>query len=730
MNNKIKKKLESLKFQIRHHDHLYYNLDQPKISDREYDRLYKELETLENKYPDLITPDSPTQRVPGEPLKKFKKESHRQKMLSLQNTYSTQEIKEFVDRMYKLLEKENILFFVEPKFDGVAVELVYENGVLTKALTRGDGETGESITENIKTIPSIPLHLLSNKKGVLKNNFPDILEARGEVVIFKKDFEKMNLQRKEEGEVLFANPRNAAAGALRQLDPGITAKRPLRFYAHGPGVLKGLSSSSQSEFLKAIKSFSIPGLEMSHKKLQFPYLFRFCKSLDEILDYYNEMEKIRHTFPFDTDGVVIKVDSFAEQRELGEIARSPRWAVAGKFESETAQTKVEDITLQVGRTGVVTPVAVMTPVFIGGVSVRQASLHNFKELRRKDIRKGDLVEVRRAGDVIPEIVKVLKHKRNSSLISFMFFMSFILAWFKFLFCFSSVKPSKFKPNRYKAPDQCPVCKELLKTDGDYLRCFNSFCPAIREKALIYFASKRCMNIEFLGEKSIQKFYKLGWLQKFSSFYKLPEKPLEQEEGFGKKSFELLKKSLEKSKQTTFPRLLSAIGIQGVGEETAQRLSEAVKGKLKNASSVHWTLPSALKILLSITEEELKEIPDIGDIVAQSITSAFQNKELVEDLENLHALGVHFVQKAEWESESHLDNSQLKDKSFVITGELPLSREQVKNLIKEQGGKVLSAVSRKTDYLICGENPGSKKDKALHLSVQILNWTEFQKLLKN
>ena len=698
MNNKIKQKLESLRFQIRHHDHLYYNLDQPEILDREYDRLYKELEALEKKHPNLITPDSPTQRVPGQPLEKFKKELHRQKMLSLQNTYSTEEIKEFVDRVQKLLEKNKVLFFAEPKFDGVAVELIYENGILTKALTRGDGETGENITENIKTISSVPLRLLANAKESSEKKLPSLLEVRGEVVIFKKDFEKMNRQREKAGEAFFANPRNAAAGTLRQLDPRITAQRPLRFYAHGPGALEDFSPLSQGEFLKTIKGLSIPCLEInSKKKLRFPYLFHLCQSLKEIFNYYNKMEKIRHTFPFETDGIVIKVDSFEEQNQLGEIARSPRWAVAGKFEPERAQTQIEDIALQVGRTGVVTPVAIMKPVSIGGVSIRQASLHNFKELSRKDVRKGDLVEVRRAGDVIPEVVKVLKNKRVGSLIPF------------------------------KAPDRCPGCSELLKADGDYLRCFNLSCPAVREKTLIYFASKKCMNIEFLGEKSIQKFYKLGWLQNFSSFYTLPKKPLEKEEGFGEKSFELLKKSLEKSKQTTFLRLLSAIGIHGVGEETARRLSEAVKEKRKDSPSSDWTLPGALKTLLSMTEEELKEIPDIGDIVAQSITNTFHNKELVEDLENLHILGVHFVQETEWELESHLKNSQLKDKSFVITGQLPLPREQVKDLIKKQGGKVIAAVSSKTDYLLCGEAPGSKKDKALELSVQILTWTEFQKL---
>ena len=688
----IRKKIKSLREQIRRHDHLYYNLDQPEISDREYDRLYKELEILEKKHPRLITSDSPTQRVPGEPLDKFKKEAHSQKMLSLQNTYSKEEIEEFFNRVLKLLEEKNVVFFAEPKFDGVAVELIYEKGILTKALTRGDGETGENITENVKTIPSIPLRLLGEKK----KTFPPLLEVRGEVMIFKKDFQAMNRQREEEGQTLFANPRNAAAGTLRQLDPKITAKRPLRFYTHGPGLLKGLDADTQSLFLKTIKNFAIPSLEMGgeKEKLRFPKLLRLCKSLEEILNYYKKIEKARHTFPFDTDGIVIKVNSFERQNQLGEIARSPRWAVAGKFEPVTTQTKIENIVLQVGRTGVVTPVAVMTPVQIDGVRVRQASLHNFKELSRKDVRKGDWVEVRRAGDVIPEVVKVLTEKRDKTL-------------------------TPFKP-----PDRCPGCEGPLKPDGDYLRCFNLSCPEIKEKALIYFASKKCMNIELLGEKSIEKFYKLGWLDSFSSFYKLLKKPLEEEEGFGEKSSALLKQSLEKSKQTTLTRLLSALGIHGVGEETARRLSEAVKNRWQSSSS-EWNIPAALEILTSMTEEELMDIPDVGEIVAQSIKSAFQNKELIEDLKNLHNLGVHFLK----ESNQEVTDSPLKGKKFVITGQLPVPREEVKGLIQKQGGKVLSAVSGKTDGLICGENPGSKKEKAESLSVKILTWEEFQKLLK-
>ena len=684
MPSKIKEKIEDLRNQIRRHDHLYYNLDQPEISDREYDRLYTELEKLETARPDLIRPDSPTQRIPGSPLKKFEKGRHRQKMLSLQNTYSLEEIREFFHRILKTLETDKVLFFMEPKFDGVAVELVYEKGILTKALTRGDGLTGEIITANIKTIPSIPLRLFS--EGGRKP--PDLLEVRGEVIIFQKDFEKMNKQKKEAEETLFANSRNAAAGSLRQLDPRITAQRPLRFYAHGPGTQEGMALSSQSDFIREMRRRAIPCLQICEKgPLRFPSLCRFSRSLPGILDYYKKMRKLRRRLPFDMDGIVIKVNSFALQKKAGVIARSPRWAAAGKFEPPLAQTRVEDIALQVGRTGVVTPVALMTPVSLEGVTIRQASLHNFQELKRKDVRKGDQVEVWRAGDVIPEIVRVFKKKRTG-------------------------RPPPFEP-----PALCPGCQSRLKPDGDYLRCFNPLCPARKERSLIYFASRACMNIEFLGEKSIQKFYRRGWLDTFSSFYELPEKSLEKEEGFGEKSRDLLINSLEKSKRTTLPRLLSAIGIPGVGEQTAHRLSEAVFEKGTSSPD----LKEALNILTGMTEEELMEIPDVGEVVAQSIKTALQQKNLIQDLKKLHRLGVHLSDETKGEG-------SLTGLQFVITGQLPLPRNQVKSLIESRGGKALSAVSRKADYLVCGENPGSKKEQAEKLSVKILNWSEFQKLL--
>ena len=684
MKPKIKETVEKLRREIRRHDHLYYNLDRPEISDREYDRLYDKLKSLEKQRPDLVTPDSPTQRIPGRPLEKFTKKRHRKKMMSLQNTYSRKEIEEFFNRIGKLLKTDRPRLFMEPKFDGVAVELIYEKGIFTTALTRGDGETGENITENIKTIPSVPLRLFV-RPG---DSAPPLLEIRGEALIFKKDFDKMNLQREKDGEIPFANSRNGCAGTLRQLDPRVTAKRPLRFYAHGSGDCEGLPVSSQSDFMERLRAFNVPCLKIHKRgKLKFPALCQSADSLKGILNYYDEMESIRHTFPFNMDGIVIKVDRFERQRETGETARHPRWAVAGKFEPVTAETRVETIALQVGRTGVVTPVAVMSPVSLGGVTVRQASLHNFKELSRKDVREGDFVQVQRAGDVIPEVVRTLKTKRKRS-------------------------SRPFKP-----PNHCPSCKGPLQPDGDYLRCSNVLCPSIRERALIYFASKRCMNIEFLGEKSIQKFYKLGWLRAFSSFYELPNRPLEKEEGFGEKSRALLINSLNKSKKhATLSRLLSAVGIPGVGEQTARQLSSAITQRLKKKPR---DIEEALSALQSMTEEELQDIPDIGEILALSVKTAFERGELIEDLKNLQKLGVCL-------SSERGTGGEMDGLKFVITGELTRPRSEIKAFIEDRGGHVLSAVSRKTDYLICGENPGSKKKKAEALSIKILNWKEFKK----
>ena len=682
MNKKIKEKISRLQDTILYHDHLYYGLDKPEISDFEYDKIYKTLEQLEKKHPEYKNQNSPTQRVPGSILDRFQKVPHRQNMLSLQNSYSLEEIEDFHKNKIKLLKKKSSDYFVEPKFDGVAIELIYEKGILIKALTRGDGKVGEDVTNNIKTIRGIPLCLFS------KSSPPHLLEVRGEIFILKKEFEKMNKQQEELGELPFANPRNATAGTLRQLDPHIVAQRPLFFYAHGLGEARGLNIKFQSDFLKQINQFGIPSLKISDKKkLTLPHLCRICSSLSELLSYYKEILSLRNSLPFDIDGIVIKLNSLEDQKQLGHIARSPRWAIAGKFPAEESITQINDVRIQVGRTGVVTPVAILDPVKIGGVIISQASLHNFKEIDRKNLHIGDFVTVQRAGDVIPEVIRPILKKRKKSV------------------------------KKIRIPTQCPDCSSILKKERDLLRCTYSLCPAIKERSLIHFASKSAMNIEFLGEKSIKKFYKLGWLNSFSDFYKLPKKKLHDLEGFGDKSAQLLFKSLEKSKNTTLTRVLFSIGIPHAGEQTVQKLADKIFEKWNKK---FLNLEQAISVLKNLKDEEFLEIPDIGVIVAKSIQDTIKRKNILKDLQSLHELGVKIKTKSN-------TPSKWKNLNFVITGTLPLPRGEVKLLIEKNGGKVLSSLGKKVDYLVCGESPGSKREKALELETQILNWSEFQKL---
>lgn len=680
MGKQILNKIESLKKQILRHDNLYYNLDKPEISDFEYDQIYQELVDLETRYPQWKTKDSPTQKTPGRPLDKFEKINHSQQMFSLQNTYSQDEIKDYYDRMIKHFKSSSLEFFVEPKFDGVAVELVYKKGWFQLALSRGNGVTGENITENIRTIKGIPLKLAGKQ-------LPALLEVRGEVVIFKKDFVKINKEQNKQNLPVFANPRNLAAGSLRQLNPMIAAQRPLRFFAHSLGHSQGLKFKSQSEFMDKLREFGLPALKMVENKLKLPFLCQQIQSLPQILKYYKTLQNLRESLPFEIDGIVVKVNELKKQEELGHTARNPRWAIAGKFSTPEACTQIEDIVLQVGRTGVVTPVAIMKPTPLDGVVIRQASLHNFNEIKRKDIRKGDFVLIHRAGDVIPEVIKTLKEKRKKNLPVF------------------------------SAPQKCPSCKQPLIADGDYLRCISSQCPATWERALIHFASKACMNIEFLGEKNIKKFYKWGWLKNFSSFYDLPQKPLDKKEGFGTKSFNLLIKSLEMSKKTVLSRFLFALGIAHVGEQTAHTLSDKVKEIL---GSKKLSLKNILPILKSLTEEELIELPDIGETVAQSITKFFQNKKMIKDLEELHKKGLVFTDQKQ--------GGKLKGLVFVITGTLPLARPQIKKMIEEQGGKMSASVNKKVNYILVGTLPGSKKDQAEKLKIPVLSWKKFQTMV--
>ena len=684
MKKSISKKIQDLKKQIRRHDHFYYNLDEPEITDYKYDQLFKQLLDLENQYPEFKTKDSPSQKIPGQALEKFKKEAHSQPMLSLQNSYSQNDIQAFYKRLLKLLNTKSLTCFVEPKLDGMAVELIYKKGILIKALTRGDGKIGENITDNIKTLRGLPLVLKDSK------SIPPLLEVRGEVVIFKKDFEKINREQEERGLARFANPRNLAAGSLRQLDPKVTASRPLYCFIHSSGPMKDDKIKTQEKFIKTMQSLSLTSFCIDRQgQLKAPLkLCRLTHSLKDLLKYYEQMLKLRHQLPFETDGIVIKVNDFEQQRVLGSIARSPRWAIAGKFPPEQGITQVQDIRLQVGRTGVITPVATLKPISLSGVWIRQASLHNFQDLSRKDIRAGDFVLIQRAGGVIPELIKPLKNKRKKRLKAFV------------------------------PPKHCPACHNPLKRQGDYLVCPSIKCPAVRENKFIHFASKSAMNIAFLGKKSLKKFYEWGWLNSYSDIYDLKDRSLKDKKGFGEKSYNLLVQSLEESKKTELSRLIFSLGIPLIGEQTAQKISEKIYELHGNRNL---NIKKALPLLQNITQEELEAITDIGPLAAQSFQSALGNEDLIGDLQKLHERGLHFIPKPK-------TDLSLKEVTFVITGALPEPREKVKKQIEEKGGRVSSQISQKINFLLVGENPGSKKKKALELNIKILNWQDFLKII--
>ena len=828
------KKIQALTKQIQHHDHLYYNLDKPQITDYDYDKLFKQLLDLEAQYPKFKSENSPSQKVPGQALDKFEKEPHSQAMLSLQNSYSPKEIEAFYNKSLKLLNTNQLNCFVEPKLDGTAVELIYKKGILTKALTRGDGKSGENITKNIKSLRGLSL-ILKNKSLA-----PELLEVRGEVLILKNNFKKINQEQKALGLSLFANPRNLAAGSLRQLDPKVTARRSLHFFAHSPGQIKGqikgLDIKTQGQFLQKMKSFGLPTFCAVPQQQALSPPLNLCRitfCLKDILNYYQQMQKLRPKLPFEIDGIVIKINNFEQQIKLGAIARSPRWAMAGKFSPTQGEAQIKQIQLQVGRTGVITPVAVLKkPLHLGGVSIKKASLHNFEDLKRKDIRMGDFVLIHRAGDVIPEVIKVLKEKRqkkNFKSLGFAF-LSFIAVGVSLLPIFitnfkpptpppptktylslSHSKLNEFKPpaptkidlktlmgigltlslgfaffalkNRlkeFKKPKKCPKCASGLKEHGDYLICANTNCPAVWENKLIHFASKKAINIEFLGEKSLQKFYQWGWLNSYSDIYKLKTKDLKNKEGFGEKSQQLLIKSLDKSKKTNLSRLLFALGIPLIGEQTAQKISEKIYQKAQdldnkttnkkrskiqeepthqkeldlehllsldkknqkeklNIKSLRddqksysaplnkpvkekpWNIKTALSILQEIKKEELESVEDVGPLAAQSFYSAFQNEDLIVDLKELHKQGVYFSKK------TSVKEGTLSGLNFVITGTFPESRESIKKRIEDKGGKTLLQVSKKTNFLLKGDSPGSKLQKAQKLNhIEIIGWGEFLK----
>ena len=662
----VESRLEDLRRQLNEYSYRYHVLDDPTVPDAEYDRLYRELVELERKHPDLIIPaDSPTQRVGEQPLSEFAEVRHEVPMLSLDNAFSDEDLVAFDKRVRDRLDVAEIDYAAEVKLDGLAISLLYEQGSLVRAATRGDGATGEDVTSNIRTIKSIPLAL----RGA---GFPARLEARGEVFMTKSGFEELNNRQREQEEKLFANPRNAAAGSLRQLDPRITAKRPLQFFAHGIGIVdNGEIPSSHFEILQSLKTWGLP-VSAETKRVT---------GIDECVGFYRKIAETRARLPYEIDGVVFKVDGLGLQAELGFVSRAPRWAVACKFPPEEAVTKVLGIEVQVGRTGALTPVARLEQVRVGGVTVTNATLHNADEVQRKDVRVGDTVIVRRAGDVIPEVVRVLLESRPQ------------------------------ETHRFSMPDNCPVCgSPVERIEGEaVVRCTGGLhCRAQSIQSIIHFASRRAMDIEGLGDKLVEQLFDTGLLRNVSDLYKLEREKVAALDRMGEKSSENLLRAISASKYAQLNRFLYALGIREVGETTASNLAR------------HFTLDA----LRSATEEELCEIKDVGPVVAGNIARFFQDEQNTSVIDAL--LGAGIV----WENTQEEQTADLQGKTFVITGTLAaLSRNETKDRLISRGAKVSGSVSGKTDYLVAGENPGSKLDKANSLGVQILDEAELMEMLK-
>ncbi len=660
-----KKRIAKLRKEINHHNYLYYVLNSPEISDAEYDRLMEELLSLESQYPDLITPDSPTQKIGAPPKEEFGKISHMAPMLSLDSCLDEKEVEDFDRRVKRELGIENIEYVVEPKFDGLSVELVYEKGIFVRGATRGDGYIGEDITENLKTVRPVPLKLRKGKKEI-----PELLSVRAEVVMKIKDFEKLNEEMIKKGEPPFANPRNAASGSLRQLDSKITAQRKLDIFFYDILAIEGESLSSQWEVLNSLPEW---GLKVSSD-------IRKCKSIEEVYKYHQDMELKRDTLDFEIDGIVVKVNRFEYHSSLGTKTRSPRWAVAYKFKPKEEITRVKDIIAQVGRTGILTPVAILEPVKVGGVTVTRATLHNQDEIDRKDIRIGDKVVVIRAGDVIPEIkarVHVEGEKRNE---------------------------------KYHLPNKCPVCGAEVTREGAYYRCTGGLsCSAQLKESLRHFASKGAMNIEGLGKKLVDKFVEEGLIQSPVELYYLKKEDIAPLEGMGEKSAQNLLDAIEKSREIELARFIYALGIPLVGEHLARVLAQYYPSleKLTNAS-----------------EEELIEIKEIGPESARSIVKFFRQEGNRKVIEDLIKAGIKFKEIKKEKP------SKLAGLKFVFTGKLEsFSREEAKRIVEDLGGIASSSVSKETDYLVVGEEPGSKLDKARKLGVKIISEKEFKELIK-
>jgi DNA ligase (NAD+) len=667
---KIIEEIERLREKISRHDYLYYVLAQPEIDDYRYDQLMKRLEALEAKYPELITTASPTQRVRGEPTKIFPVVRHRRSMMSLSNTYNETEIRDFDRRVKSLLNPEEVYEYVcELKIDGLAISMLYENGIFVRAATRGDGEQGDEVTHNVKTIRSIPLKL-DTDKAYLKD-----IEVRGEIYFHRDDLIPLNRERNKNGEIPFVNPRNAAAGSLKLQDPSLVSRRPLKIFCYW---IESLHSThpiqTQFEGIKALQDLHFPvNLE-----------FRLCKNIEKVIEYWQERQQKRDSLPYDVDGIVAKVNMIRQQSRLGNTAKSPRWAIAFKFKTEQSETKLMEIVWQVGRTGVITPVAVLEPVKILGTTVSRATLHNIEELQRLDVRIGDSVILEKGGDVIPKVIKVVLEKR--------------------------MRDSK----PHTPPKHCPVCHSLLikRSDEVALRCENVACPKQVARRIEHFASRRAMDIEGLGDKVVDLLIENNLIQDYGDLYNLDTNSISDLERMGEKSAENLVEAIEKSKERPLERVIFALGIPFVGEGAARLLSDYFKGIISLANA---------------NEEEISFVEGIGEKTAKSIVQFFGNSENQKVLDKLRTAGV--TSTAGKKRTRTLDVNFL-GKSFVFTGTLEkYSRDEAAKAIRQRGGKPSSSVSKKTDFVVIGKDPGSKYQKARDLGVKIITESDFLKMLK-
>jgi len=663
----VQKKILSLIKKIEKHNIDYYVHDNPKISDSKYDTLLRELEELEKLHPDLILDYSPTKRVGTKPTSKFNSIDHSIPMLSLANAMNHQELIDFDARVKKLLDTDtDIEYAMEPKLDGLAVEVVYENGYFKHGSTRGNGVTGEDVSGNLKTIKAIPLSLLRSDFDI-----SGIIEFRGEVFINHSDFKMLNKERIDEEQPVFANPRNCAAGSLRQLDPEITSGRPLRINFYSIGLKGNLAVNTQIELMKCMPTLGLP----------VNNLIKIGKGINDVIKYYDHLESIRNDLDYDIDGVVIKVNSFDHQATLGERSRSPRWAIAGKLKSQQETTKIIDIVPSVGRTGAITPVAKLDAVNVGGVMVSNATLHNQDEINRKDIRIGDTVLIQRAGDVIPEVIKVIAEKRNS------------------------------ESTKYELPNLCPSCHSTVsRVEGDaVLRCMNSdSCPAQVSGKMKHFVSKNCMDIDGVGEKLIDLLINNKLVQKYSDLFKLSYSDLEDLERMADKSINNILESINNAKNAQFSRFLNGLGIRNVGTHACNLLEKHFDADINK--------------LASATEDDLNNIHEIGEIMASSIVGYFSNQSNMSDINECISLGVAF--------KKNKVSSEFKDLSFVITGSFEnLNRSDIKKRLEGFGARVSSSISKNTSYLVLGSNPGSKLQKATDLDITIINEDNIDSLLE-